>query len=538
VVYAVLGTPVPELRAELRDEGLVLALPAGDAGAAVLVDATARSAVVEGPSPRVAVVRAPRARSPIERLLATSLPARGEPPPPPGLALAADGVFPPAGPTWEPLVAGEVPVAGAAAPPAPVARAVIADDAGRVVLHAFDLRQLEARVVPAAGAPAAESGLPGTGWLAASDVERAVAASPVIPLRDGGAREQGRAIAPFGSAPAIGSDDEGRLTLGPVTAAAVSAIELPDSGGDAPRAAWCRTGPTTLLHATARGGDRAAIARVLGRFGCASIAWAADPPASPGVRAGEVDPAPQPWPFAAFVRVRTFPEGRPETWTASSGRQPAPAFRPALLETTHEVLGTRVTTYAFSADRFDWAIRAGTGERSHRLGGSFPEALGELRPRVVAAVGLGIGERRRPNGLTIGGSTGHRYASRGAVLFAEEGGLRLVRSSDLRGDPAGDATELPLTAEGGELTSTARDRGLLHDRADVCVLPDGTALVSLARFDSHEATAEVLLRLGCSDVASLDRGMDVRAVVVRPAGELANDTFAGTTLLALDPGHD
>jgi len=139
---------------------------------------------------------------------------------------------------------------------------------------------------------------------------------------------------------------------------------------------------------------------------------------------------------------------------ASPGRQPAPSFRPAVLETTMDVLGTSVRVVALVGGRVGWAIRAGSGERSHRLGGTFAEVIEEpLRPRIVAAVGLGIGERRRPNGLTIGGSTGHRYASRGAVLFAGGSGLRLVRSSDGRGDPPGDDTDLAHHAEGCAVTA-------------------------------------------------------------------------------------
>lgn len=164
-------------------------------------------------------------------------------------------------------------------------------------------------------------------------------------------------------------------------------------------------------------------------------------------------------------------------------------------------------------------------------------SLGELRGRAIASLGLGIGQRRRPNGLTIGGSTGHRYASRGAVLLAEAGGIRLLRSSDLRGDPPGDATELAMTVEGGVLTSEARRRGLLQDRSDLCVLPDGTVLAAVARFDSHEASAEALSRLGCTDVVALDRGLDVAATVGRATdAEPLLDLEPTTVLIALDPG--
>jgi hypothetical protein len=320
--------------------------------------------------------------------------------------------------------------------------------------------------------------------------------------------------------------------------AIASGVEVPDAGGDEHVAAWCVVGASSVVSATARGGDRAAITRSLQQLGCEAPVWVRDHSGEAAPRVGPLDVGPQATSFLAFVRRHSFPEGRGERWIASPGRQPAPSFRPAVLETTMDVLGTSVRVVAFVGGRVGWAIRAGTDERSHRLGGTFVEGIEEaLRPRVVAAVGLGIGERRRPNGLTIGGSTGHRYASRGAVLFAEAGGLRLARSSDVRGDPPEDATELPLSAEGGGITSAGRDRGLLHERADVCVLADGTALVAVARFDSHEASAQALVRLGCSDVAALDRGLDLPAVLLRPGDQPAPPSLPGTALLAVEPGQ-
>lgn len=534
-VHAVLAAPTPTLRAELREEGLVLAIGDGAEPSAVLVDPLERALTRDAGAPRIAVVAGLSPPSPIPtRWWDGRGPAVDEQTPPDGVALDADAVFPPRGPDWTAMTAPAELVPGEQRAPAPVARAVDTSGGGHVVLHAFDLRQLGLRVVPGPAAPAARSGLPGSGVLPAGDVPNTVAVAPLTPARDGGACEEGREIAPFGAGPVIAVTADGAVALGPPGSSPItSGVELPDAGSGGPAAGWCLVG-ATMLSATARGGDRATAERALRALGCEAPVWGHDPGSAPHV--GPFDGAARPGTFLAFVRRRGFPEGRSETWTASPGRQPAPSFRPAVLETTMEVLGTPVRVTALVGGRAGWAIRAGTDERSHRLGGTFAEGIEEpLRPRIVAAVGLGIGERRRPNGLTIGGSTGHRYASRGAVLFAGAGGLRLVRSSDVRGDPPEDATELPLTAEGGAITSAGRERGLLHERGDLCVLPDGTALIAVARFDSHEASAQALVRLGCPDVAGLDRGLDLPAMLLRPT-EPPPPSFGVTTLLALDPG--
>lgn len=539
-VHVVLHHPAASLRAELRDEGLVLAVGEGSDRAAVLVDPVARLAQREPTAPRLAVVAGAGTGSLLPASWwDASVPPRGESAPPEGVSLHGDDAFPPRGAEWTALTAPAEPVAGDTPAPAPVVRAIDLEGGGRVVLHAFDLRQLDLRVVPGPAAPAARSGLPGSGVMAPADVPRTVATALITPSRDAGAREDGREIAPARGGRWIAVTATGAAAMGTTEAATVaSGVELLEPRPGDPVAAWCALGPGVVVSATARGGERAAVARSLAALGCEAPLWVRDRLGEATPRAGSFDGAPQAAPFLAFVRRRAFPEGRGERWTASPGRQPPPSFRPAVLETSLDVLGTPVRVVAFVGGRLGWAIRAGTDERSHRMGGSFAEVIEEpLRPRIVAVVGLGIGERRRPNGLTIGGSTGHRYASRGAVLFAEAGGLRLVRSSDVRGDPAEDATELPLSAEDGAITSAGRERGLLHERADLCVLADGTALVATARFDSHEASAQALVRLGCSDVAALDRGLDLPAVLLRTGDQPAPASLTGTALLALEPGQ-
>lgn len=71
-----------------------------------------------------------------------------------------------------------------------------------------------------------------------------------------------------------------------------------------------------------------------------------------------------------------------------------------------------------------------------------------------------------------------------------------------------DASEGIVAARHGTLTREARESGPRQSRADACALSDGSVLVADAVFDNHEASASILLELGCSFVVSLDRGAD------------------------------
>lgn len=535
-VHAVLEAPQPTLRAELHDDALVLAVGSGSSGFAASVDPIARAARTSAREAVIAVVAEPPGA------LAPAWSWRGaaaapRPPDDETVALLTDASFPPAGPSWSALAEGRVHIAGEVPPPSAVARASVGEGERRVVLHAFDMRQLDLRVVPGPAAPRALSGLPGTGALAQRDRERLVALARITPLRDGGARVAAREIAPLTpGTPAIASTSGGQARIGPLDPGAVeAAIEAPDVAPASPAAGHCLAG-SALLVATSPRGSRAAITESLQPLGCGPIAWVADLDGAAVPWLAGPETSDQPQSVAVFLRHRAFPEGRGEEgWAPAAGRQPQPVFRPAVLETTREVLGTRVRVVALAGQRFSWMLRAGTGERSHRAGGAFPEALGELGGRAIASISLGIGERRRPNGLTIDGSTGHRYALRGAVLHADADGLSLVRSAESRGDPQADATELALTVEGGEATPASRRRGLLQERADLCLLEDGTAMIAIARFDSHEATAEALLRLGCTHAVALDRGVDAAAsVVLATRSDPLPDLSPMTVLVALE----
>jgi len=199
------------------------------------------------------------------------------------------------------------------------------------------------------------------------------------------------------------------------------------------------------------------------------------------------------------------PEGG--KWVVSSAPQPDPTSIAAVYEASIEKMGSTVRIQLFMPHRFEWLIRAGEEEKSHRFGGHFENELTEDdKARAFFAIGLGIGKRHSPNGLRIAGSTGHAFHEHLGLLETTGDGIRLYSSGGT--EPEGDATELPMTVEARELTSEARIRGPKELRGDLCVLGDGSVLIAEAEFDNHEGTASVLADMGCPLAVALDRGAD------------------------------
>lgn len=217
-----------------------------------------------------------------------------------------------------------------------------------------------------------------------------------------------------------------------------------------------------------------------------------------------------------------LPEGA--AWTPDAGRQPPPSFLPAVFTATTTTLGAEVRLFFVAPDRFAWRARAGSRERSHRKGGSFLGALEAAeQERAGIAVSLGAAKRKGGpvRGLAIAGSVGLPIRKGEGLLLTTERGLEIRRSDEAPETIAGDAVELPLTADDGKLLPAGRKVGSMRARAQLCVLPDRTALIALSAFDSDEAGTEVLLNAGCSRVVALDRGSQHAAFVHRAGADTA-----------------
>ena len=222
-------------------------------------------------------------------------------------------------------------------------------------------------------------------------------------------------------------------------------------------------------------------------------------------------------------------------WTQDGGAQPPPAWSPAVYAADGVHLGAQVRVHAFAPDRFLFRLRAGSREISPRSAPKLDaEVPADERRQVLAAIGVGTGRRRGPRGLAVGGTVGLRFRGEGGLLLVRQGRVEIRPAGGAPLAPGADATELPLTADGGRLRPEAREIGTMRRRSAACVLDDGTLLGATTTFDSDEATTEALLDLGCARVVALDRGAHRNAFVHRASGDPAlQQAYEDTALFAV-----
>ena len=444
-----------------------------------------------------------------------------------------------------------------------------------VRLVAMDMRQLEIRVEAGFDEPRPVTGARGSGRLP----EGPLAARVVAAFAGGkphGAGEVGMIVdrrvlvPPSPGAPTLATLRDGRAALGSwpfgpelpgesdyvsIRQSPLALIEggSPVKGASADRverAALGRTRDGHLVYAWSAEISADAITKALELARCEAAMHLSTSPGRAGfafVRSGAEDPAgykAELFTPAMSVGARQIagsspvdlfylllrdarpsaplPEGA--SWAPDAGRQPPPSFIPAVFTATTTNLGAEVRLFYVAPDRFAWRARAGSRERSHRKGGSF---LGSLeaaeQERAGLAIGLGAAKRKGGpiRGLAIAGSVGLPVRKGEGLLLTTDRGIEVRRSDDLPETIAGDAVELPLTADEGQLLPAGRKVGTQRARAQVCVLLDRAVLLALSTFDSEEAGTEVLLKAGCSRVVALDRGSQHAAFVHRAGTEAA-----------------
>src|SRR5262249_52802082 len=82
--------------------------------------------------------------------------------------------------------------------------------------------------------------------------------------------------------------------------------------------------------------------------------------------------APSAYSFFYLPRRDPAPKAPPSVvWAIDPGKQPAPAWLPAIHTAVVTTLGAQVHLTSFAPDRFAWRLRAGAHELSHRGGGAF-----------------------------------------------------------------------------------------------------------------------------------------------------------------------
>jgi hypothetical protein len=220
----------------------------------------------------------------------------------------------------------------------------------------------------------------------------------------------------------------------------------------------------------------------------------------------------------------TLRDARPHTqgeieWKPDGGASPPPSWLAAVHRAEVDTQGTKVTLHAFAPERFRWDLRPGDDERGTRT------ALAGLSPaeqaHALVAIGLGVGLRKdNRRGLFLDGvEVVPIRADLGGLLVSPDGDALIVTRTVAPMAPRGDASELVLLAEGGELRSEANKLGDRRERGAACLLGDGTLLVAILESDSPKPLATALLDAGCRRVVDLDRGKQVAAFVHRAGKE-------------------
>jgi hypothetical protein len=436
-----------------------------------------------------------------------------------------------------------------------------------VRLCAIDARQVDLRLVAGMDEPRSEVGLHGTGRPPEGvPAERVVAAfaggpaSPRAPDDEGTGGEAGFVadrrvfVPPSQGLATVAITGDGRVELGPwphggeVPPAFASVRQTPDAllgwtgatrralahGGEAvERSALGLLPSGQLVYAWTEAATAEDISRALALAGCTYAVPLAASPAPAGfvyLAPGGAPEAEDPRMslagrsgsdlFYAVLRSTALPplpaalEG---SWAPDGGRQPSPAWLPAVHAAAVTSLGAQVHLTTFAPDRVSFLIRAGGREpMTHAVALLPTEPPAAALPRLLAAVGLGSGRRKNARGLSIDGAAGLPFKSEDAgALVLDHGRPKVARSAGLAPAAGVDMTELPMTADEGKLRPEARDVGSMRARAVACTLDDGTFAVAITTFDSDEAATTALLELGCARVVSLDRGSHQAAFVHR-----------------------
>lgn len=500
---------------------------------------------------------------------------------PPKLPLTSQRVVPGEGVWLAPAGAAKLSGEPAEAPPA-FFETHLRPDPKRphaiVQLVAMDGRRVELRPVAGTMSPTSETGLHGQGKIAGSDAAIALAGfaggSPDGSGVAGFVVDQQAITLPRPGAATLAVDRLGRPALGPwpldedvpltlrfvgqstkslVVDGRLVEFDATDAESRA-RSGLCVTTDGHLVYAGAENVPTVVVAKALLMAGCRDAMALATSPDPVGFgfvqRDGDKGTGTKLWgtnfdpqrmwtgSANAFVYV-VARSGQPDaplpesgTWTVDPGPQPDPSWRPALHSATVTKLGAQVKLTLFAPERFQFRIRAGTKEVSHRFGGTFPDALAaDEQTRVLLATGLGTGKRKGPRGLAIGGSIGVKFNPGAGVLVVENERVRIEKSDGFTPTADADATELPMTADDGRPLPEARVVGAMRPRAALGVLPDGSVLLASTTFDTDEATTEALVDAGCQRVVALDRGTHLNAYIHRAGSETPPEAHYETTTL-------
>lgn len=204
-------------------------------------------------------------------------------------------------------------------------------------------------------------------------------------------------------------------------------------------------------------------------------------------------------------------------WQPAPGTQPPPAWWPGIFRGEMSLGSLGVELFSFEPGRVSWRLTAGSNEyASANAGPKRLELTGDDKHQVVASVNLGNTTSSIAMGLAFDTKVAIPMAAGLGTLVVEDGAIQLLGSgSEVEPSATRHVAQLPLLAEAGELLPAARERGSMRKRGAICVTDRGRVAVAMARHDSSDPLASILLRVGCRRVAELDRGTQHPAFVHR-----------------------
>ncbi len=466
----------------------------------------------------------------------------------------------------------------------------------RLSLVAMDLRQLDLRVQAGHEDPKPLTGPPGTGRIPrdAATLERVVATFNGAFKTDHGnygmVVERRVLLPPVAGAATFLVDEQGRSGFGtwPRTAAVPADVvslrqnlepllldgvvnpagrrtwgeQLFGTSVQTQRTALCATAAGHAFYAFGSHIDASSLGRGLRQAGCTYAIHLDMNPGHCGFVFTDVldmdqhryelrkaDPAMQIAPdkfiYASakdffYVLVRDLhPPPLPQApWQASPGRQPEPAFLPAVFFARVLVGGVTVELTSLPLDRFDFALRAGELEpRPLDAPPPVVELAAADQERAVVAIGLGATTPEQRLGLSF-----HHLPTLGlrddaaTLVTTPSGALRVVPPSAGLKLAAGEAAvQVPLLAVGATLEPRASEPGPLRERAALGLTRDGRVVVARAIHDTSTVLASALALADCTLVVELERGAQLPPFVRRAGTEHPpGSRDEATTLVALD----
>jgi hypothetical protein len=454
-------------------------------------------------------------------------------------------------------------------------------DAG-LVLVTLDMRQLELGFVAGTERPWASAGVPGEGRLPRDPAAR----SSIVACFNGGgeraderlgAMEARRLLAqPVRERPSLIVTSGHELLLGkwpfdesvPDHVVAFtqrnatleegsSSLAMAPARGARRRSALCATEAGELVYAYGEALERDVFARTLSRSGCIyTLPLAASPErlglslvraSSRGVEAVPVDAKMDfdaraaehgsTRDFFYLMRRRSTPEiGGGIELRPDGGAQPPPASLPGLFTAEMPLGSLRVQLFAIERGRVDYRLRAGPleiGARGEPWAGAFPS---EDAARALAVLELGHATAANRFGLVLGEAIPLPIrAGYATLVIGNAGAVRVLLPGEAVTLGHGEqAVQLPLLADGRDVTERARERGATRERAALCVADGRRLLVASAKHDSSDPLAVALRTAGCKRVVELDRGSHHPAFIHRSGTETPPESdYESTTLWAL-----